>query len=144
MTRIVVGADGSPGSRLALTEALSLARRLEAEVDAVWAWHMSYGGVEYGVAPIISREELEIDMRNALSELVGGVDTDGVVVHQIVVEGDATRALLDAAKGADMLVVGSRGHGGLFGLVLGSVSYKCISHATSPVLVVPAPQSAEG
>jgi nucleotide-binding universal stress UspA family protein len=53
-----------------------------------------------------------------------------------VQEGHATKVLLDAGRGARMLVLGSRGHGGFAGLLLGSVSSACAQHATCPVVVV--------
>jgi len=63
-----------------------------------------------------------------------------VTVHQIVVEGNAGRVLLDASKDADLLVVGSRGHGGFADALIGSVSVRCLQHATCPV-VSSAPRS---
>jgi nucleotide-binding universal stress UspA family protein len=59
-----------------------------------------------------------------------------VRVHARVVEGNAARVLLDAADGAKLLVVGSRGHGGFTEALLGSVSQHCVQHATCPVVVI--------
>ena len=66
-------------------------------------------------------------------------DVTGVDVDLRVLEGDTSAVLLERAKGADLLVVGSRGLGGFRGLLLGSVSQQCVQHATSPVVVVPSP-----
>ena len=63
-----------------------------------------------------------------------GVDADGNVV-----EGQAADALIDAAAQADLLVVGSRGHGGFVGLLLGSVSGQCAHHSRCPLVIVPSP-----
>ena len=60
----------------------------------------------------------------------------GVAVTTLVAEGTAAQALLEAAETADLLVVGSRGHGGFKGLLVGSVSQQCVSHASVPVVVV--------
>src|SRR5690606_20853392 len=86
--------------------------------------------------PPFAREELENDARKTLEEVCGSVDTRGVVVNQIVQEGPAARCLLDSAKGADLLVVGSRGRGGFTGLLLGSVSQQCAHHAPCPLVIV--------
>jgi nucleotide-binding universal stress UspA family protein len=64
-------------------------------------------------------------------------DHQGVDVIPSAVRSDAASALLSAAADAELLVVGSRGHGGLAGLLLGSVSQKCVTHAACPVVVVP-------
>jgi nucleotide-binding universal stress UspA family protein len=61
----------------------------------------------------------------------------GVHVDQSTREGHPTAVLLDAAQGADLLVLGRRGHGGAVSALLGSVSHHCIQHAECPVVVVP-------
>jgi nucleotide-binding universal stress UspA family protein len=69
----------------------------------------------------------------ALAE-VSGLEPD-VLVRPIVTEGHAAGALLDAARGADLLVVGSQGHGGFTAALLGSVTMQCVLHARCSVLV---------
>ena len=59
-----------------------------------------------------------------------------MTITQKVVEGNAARVLLDASAGADLLVVGSRGHGGFVEALLGSVGQHCVHHATCPVVVI--------
>lgn len=137
MPRIVVGVDGSPASVRALQQAVELAAALGAEVDAVHTWLVSYGATELSMMPAVPSTELQAAAEQTLAEAVAAVDAKGVTVNRIVTEGDAASTLLEAAEGADMLVVGSRGHGGFVGLLLGSVSHKVIHHAPCPVLVVP-------
>jgi nucleotide-binding universal stress UspA family protein len=138
MERIVVGVDGSDGSRRALERAVVEARMHGARVQAVHAWHMPpLGAYPYG-ALAIDPGTFEDDARRTLDEVVDATDARGLAepIERIVVCGSAARELLDAAKGADLLVVGSRGRGGFAGLVLGSVSEQCVRHAGCPVLVV--------
>lgn len=137
MPRIVVGVDGSPASVRALQHAVDLAAALGAEVDAVHAWLVTYGATELSMMPAIPSTDLEAAAEQTLADAVAAVDAKGVTINRAVIEGDAAFALLEAAAGADMLVVGSRGHGGFVGLLLGSVSHKVIHHAPCPVLVVP-------
>jgi len=61
----------------------------------------------------------------------------GVAVARLVEEGPPAEVLLRVAKEADLLVVGSRGRGGLRSALIGSVSLHCIQHAHCPVLVLP-------
>ncbi len=80
----------------------------------------------------------ETDAENCLNEVVHAVfgDVRPSRLRLVVREGDPAQVLLDESKGATMLVLGSRGHGGFTGLLLGSVSAKCAEHAPCPVLVV--------
>lgn len=140
MSRIVVGVDGSAASVRALQQAVDLARALSADVDAVHTWQVTYGATELSLMPAVPVTEIQEGAEQALARVIDSVDAHGVRVTPIVTEGDPASTLLDAAAGADMLVVGSRGHGGFVGLLLGSVSHKVIHHATCPVLVVPHPE----
>jgi nucleotide-binding universal stress UspA family protein len=137
MGRIVVGIDGSAASVDALRHAVTLAGALSAEVDAVHTWHMGYAATELSMVPTPARGDIEAAARRVLEDAIRAVGEHEVTITPIVAEGDAAATLLDAAEVADMLVVGSRGHGGFVGLLLGSVSHKVISHAPCPVLVVP-------
>lgn len=145
---IVVGVDGSEAGRRALSWALEEGRLRHAAVDVVHAWQMpyvhgyAYGGV-IGTQPWEfdqnARKSLEQEARAVLDSSLGGADTAGVsAVEPILVCDSAGRALLDSAKDADLLVVGSRGRGGFAGLLLGSVSQMVLHHATCPVVVIPA------
>ena len=137
MQRIVVGIDGSAGSRAALAWAVEEARLRHATVEAVraWSWPVPYVGP--GMAGLDPRL-LEEGERAVLADAIGACDTAGVDVEQVLVEGPAAQRLLERAKGADLLVVGSRGRGGFAGLLLGSVSQQVVHHAEGPVVVIPA------
>ena len=134
--RIVAGVDGSPSSREALRWAVRQAALTGSVVDAVTAWHDPSGYDGYGW--LITDTSYAEDAAKTLSETVdSAVEAgSGVTVRQRVVEGHPARVLLDAADGADLLAVGSRGHGGFAGLLLGSVSQHCAQHSPCPVLVI--------
>lgn len=133
--RIVVGVDGSPSSLAALRWALWQARLTQGSVTAVLAWeYPAFSGwvpaePEGGFAGL---------MAQALADAVGEVVGEGtsVPVRQEVMQAHPAKALLDAGKEADVLVVGNRGHTGLTEALLGSVSQQCVYHARCPVVVV--------
>ena len=133
--RIVVGVDGSDSSKAALRWALRQAKLTGASVEAVTAWRYPTG---YGWAPVAAELDFESEAKKILGEAlgeVGGVEPD-VLVRPLVAEGHAAEVLLRTAKEADLLVVGSRGHGGFASAVVGSVSLYCVLHAHCPVLVL--------
>lgn len=134
--RIVVGVDGSEQSKDALRWAARLAQPLDATIDAMIAWDIT--SFAYGMASWPEDWQPDQDAAKALAaaldEVFGGERP--VDLQQLVERGDPARVLIDAADGATMLVVGSRGHGGFAGLLLGSVSAQCTAHASCPVLVV--------
>jgi len=137
--RIVVGVDGSPSSRAALAWAVDQAALTGASVEAVIAWHypVMFGSVPFGPGPLENGDFGEW-AANALSDAIKETaDPDGPVkISATVREGNPAQALLDAADGADLLVVGSRGHGGFAEALLGSVSEACVHHAQCPVVIV--------
>jgi nucleotide-binding universal stress UspA family protein len=132
---IVVGVDGSDSSRQALTWAVHYAALIGAGVEAVTAWNYPTG---YGIGTVTSDWNPGEDARDLLAETVVSVlgDDISVPLTRVVREGSAAQILLDETKDAQMLVVGSRGHGGFAGLLLGSVSAHCAEHAHCPVLVI--------
>jgi nucleotide-binding universal stress UspA family protein len=135
---IVVGVDGSEESRRALGWALDEARIRGARIVALRAWAypaLAAGGLIPATTDLV--DQLAGGERKELAETVADFDAEGVEVEQVVVEDAAAHALVEAAAGADLLVVGSRGHGGFTGLLLGSVSQQCAHHAPCPVVIVP-------
>jgi nucleotide-binding universal stress UspA family protein len=143
MSTIVVGVDGSSGAREALRFAVEEARLRGATLRLVTAWHippMAYSGGF--VVPFDSREfekNAAAAGEKALAELQD--ETAGLEVQRLTREGQAAHVLLEEAKDADLLVVGSRGHGGFTGLLLGSVSQQCAHHASCPVVIVNEPNA---
>lgn len=145
MNLIVVGVDHSEGAKAALAFAHEEARLRGATLRAVHAWQFGYNGyIDYtgfgGVAPAVGGDisELREAATAALDATVReALPSPGdVKVEQRVVEGTAGAVLVDESRNADLLVVGSRGHGGFAQLLLGSVSQQCAQHAACPVVIV--------
>jgi len=135
--RIVVGVDGSDPSKAALAWAIRQGTLTGATVEAVIAWELP---VNYGTpAPLMPpRTDVEEAAREVIALAVADVSSPDqqVTIRCKVVEGNAPRVLLDASAEADLLVVGSRGHGGFVEALLGSVGQHCVHHATCPVVVI--------
>lgn len=136
-----MGVDGSDGSKRALRFALDEARVHGARVVALHSWQPPVVPVDVTPVPpldiaaaVSELHESALRLVTAVVEDVVGDDSD-VDVEAVAVEGPAASALVDAARDADLLVVGSRGLGGFTGLLLGSVSQQCVQHATCPVVV---------
>lgn len=129
---IVVGFDGSEGARQALAWAAAEAALRGERICVVKAWSPGEFGTDAEIA-----EYQEEHLRQEVSDLMK--DHEGVAWQSQAIRGSAARVLLEEAAGADMLVVGSRGHGGFTGLLMGSVSQQVITHAGAPVVVVVRP-----
>jgi nucleotide-binding universal stress UspA family protein len=131
---IVVGMDGSPQSEEALRWAAAQARLTGQQLHAVIAWEVP---INFGVA-VMADLDWRQDSADLLRKTIAHVlpEADGDRVERHVRQGHPARVLLDAAAGADLLVVGSRGHGGFAGMLLGSVSQYVVAHAPCPVVVV--------
>jgi nucleotide-binding universal stress UspA family protein len=120
---------------LALMWAASYAEAVGATVDAVSAWHTS---TEWGFAGVPLNWDPQEVAGNVLDAAIieaFGHDAPHWLIRSVR-EGRASQVLLDAAKDADMVMVGSRGHGGFVGMLLGSVSAALAEHSSCPVLVV--------
>jgi nucleotide-binding universal stress UspA family protein len=135
--RIVVGVDGSVPSKAALAWAVKQARLTGATVEAVIAWELpaTYG---YPVPVPVP----DIDYGGLAAEVLAGAIAEAsrpgepVKIRSTVAEGNAAGVLLDASAGAELLVVGSRGHGAFTEALLGSVGQHCVHHASCPVVVI--------
>jgi nucleotide-binding universal stress UspA family protein len=136
MGRIVVGVDGSKESVSALRWAFAEARLRRATVRVIHAWSLRYVAAPGFAAPTIEPAILQQEAESMLDRVVAEVGSEGIDVERVAVEGGPTRVLVDAAEDAELLVVGSRGHGGFAGLLLGSVSQQCAHHAPCPVVIV--------
>jgi len=141
---IVVGVDSSDGAKAALRFALEEAKLRDASLRAVHAWQFASIGapaIEAGTQPLFGIEHaeaqrsVEASLEAALEEAIP--DPGPVDVERRIVEGTAAGALVDESRGADLLVVGSRGLGGFRGLLLGSVGRQVTHHAACPVVIVP-------
>jgi nucleotide-binding universal stress UspA family protein len=137
--RIVVGVDGSDQSKLALRWAARIAAAEGARLEAIIAWELptlAYGYVGSGYSP---RDEMHKVLIASVDDVFEGHRPDGMQLRSL--SGSAAGVLLEASRDALMVVVGSRGHGGFVGLLLGSVSARVAEHATCPVLVVHEPKT---
>jgi nucleotide-binding universal stress UspA family protein len=138
LQKIVVGIDGSMSSIDALRWAVQQARLTGSVVQAVMAW-------QYPPAGMVPSDPADLDFkaeaRQALDAAIEGVISDAspIEVTRVVEEGEPGPALVQAAKGAALLVVGSRGHGEVVGMLIGSVSEYCVTHAHCPVVVLRGP-----
>ena len=138
--RIVAGVDGSPSSLAALQWAVRQAGLTGGRVQAVIAWQFpaAIGGYEWAPVAVLESTDYEEIAQKVVTGAIAAVDTSGcdVPISIKVRKGNAAQVLIDAAADADLLVVGSRGHGGFAGALLGSVSQHCVHHAPCPVAVI--------
>jgi nucleotide-binding universal stress UspA family protein len=143
---VVVGVDGSPGSRAALTQAFLAAARDGAVLEVVSSLGLElfYLGGEPVVVPDVAaiREDCAARARATVAEVQDELAASyapgirDVPVTILISEAPAARALLDRAEGAALLVVGSRGRGAMRSALVGSVALHCVTHAPCPVEVV--------
>jgi nucleotide-binding universal stress UspA family protein len=144
MNEIVVGVDGSEESRAALAWAVEEGRLRQAPVLAIHAWEVPMVPAPTGLVPpsveaVGDLTELREDAASLVETMVREIagDAADVEIRPLTVEDKPVRALLDAAErnDAQMIVVGSRGHGGFVSLLIGSTSDQVARHATCPVVI---------
>lgn len=139
---IVVGVDSSEGAKAALRFALEEAKLRRATLRVVHTWQFGYIGVTgiEAFSPVVGADlgDLRHTAALALDAVIHEVapHTNGLMIERRVSEGAPGTVLVDESREADLLVVGSRGHGGFTGLLLGSVSQQCAHHAACPVVIV--------
>ncbi|MFC8733090.1 universal stress protein [Luteimicrobium sp. NPDC057192] len=141
--RILVGVDGSSSSVEALRFAGRLAEALHAPLAVVTAWDLP---AQLGYYRYLFDEQALVDraqtvVADAVADAFAG-SLPGKVTT-IVIRGPAARTLIEQSASSSMLVVGSRGHGGFAGMVMGSVSSACAAHAACPVVVFHGPKNGE-
>lgn len=143
--RVVVGVDGSEASQASLRAGVVEAARLGTAVDAVAAYSLDdywTGWFPVDLSPLIDveagvRGRAEKAVQAVLADLAPELGDRLPDVRVDVVEGPASDVLIERGRTAQLLVVGSRGHGSIRGLLLGSVALRCAMHAACPVLLVP-------
>jgi nucleotide-binding universal stress UspA family protein len=145
MGTIVVGVDSSPGSDAALRWALAEARLRDSRVRVVHVYQppqlapaeASVGVAGHAPAAVFSAEEVERLDATAEKDAQGVIETslqraggaaEGLNIERAALRGAPAQTLIDAGRKAELLVLGSRGHGGFLGLLLGSVSQQCAQH----------------
>ena len=143
MSLIVVGIDGSKSGDEALRFALEEARLRGATLRIVTVWSTptaAYAGMAYvPTFDLRGAEEQAANERLEAARALVGVAA-GVTIETVAVEGQVAGVLAAEAVGADLLVVGSRGHGGFTSLLLGSVSQQLAHHVQVPLAIVRAPR----
>jgi nucleotide-binding universal stress UspA family protein len=143
MKRIVVGVDGSPGSRAALVWAADEARVRGATLVVVHVWQPpAVYGTGFAPVPVVPPDGAYEEAANQLldtevAEAAGPIDD--LTVERHIVEGAAGDVLVSMSDDVDLVVVGAQGHGNLVSLLLGSVSQHCAHRSRCPVVIVPRP-----
>lgn len=136
--RIVVGVDGSRSSKAALRWAIRQASITDMDVEAIAAWTIpTYYGYSL-FADGVQADDIAGPARRMIIKTideVGGADAEGKITSAVI-HGDAAQVLVDASARAALLVLGNRGHSVLAEALLGSVSQRCVHHATCPVVIV--------
>lgn len=137
---VVVGVDGSRASIAALDWAARYADATGAAVRAVLAWHSpsAPAASPVGPAPASPQHDIDAVLRKVLDDAVAEAFPGhlGIDVETRISRGHPAQVLIDKSKDADLLVVGSSGHGAFTGMLVGSVSIHCVTGAFCPVTVV--------
>ncbi|GAA1126494.1 universal stress protein [Arthrobacter flavus] len=138
-TYIVVGVDGSPSSVLALQWAARLVPTVATSIRAIAAWQVPFTYYEFPVSGWDPKSVAKTIVSNALDTAFDGEPP--TYVTALTRQGPPAGVLIDESRAAQMLIVGSRGHGGFVGLLLGSVSSAVAEHASCPVLIAHGPET---
>jgi nucleotide-binding universal stress UspA family protein len=132
--KVVVGIDGSPASLEAMEAAAQEAtlRGASLQVAMTWDWPLAYGRT-----PMLHESDPVGGARKEFEAAVASLKEahPDLTIATLFEHGHPVPALVEASEGADLLVVGSRGHGEFVGMLLGSVSQHCAAQAHCPVLI---------
>jgi nucleotide-binding universal stress UspA family protein len=139
---IVVGLDGSLDGRKALAWAVDHAQASGATVQVVTAYAWLRDWTYAAATPDEQRQQVAARQEEDIQAVLQG-RSHPPEISRLAVEGDSVEVLIHAAAKADMLVLGSHGHGAVASALLGSTATGCIRHGTTPVLVVPSHAPAE-
>jgi nucleotide-binding universal stress UspA family protein len=143
--RVVVGIDFSTGARAALLFALHDATRRDLPVEVVMTYRPPDYWMDFYAVGTYQPDQARSTAVDRLRQFVTDVMPEGPqpppAVHLHAAVGTAADVLVEASHGAELLVVGSRGHGGFASMLLGSVSMQCALHASCPVTVVHSPEA---
>jgi len=131
--RVVVGIDGSSCAEAALRWAERYAAMSGATLTLVAGWHWP---MSYGVPIAYEGFDPAVDAKQILDEAARTLTLPARQVERSVIEGPAGNVLVEAAKDAALLVVGTRGHGAVASTILGSTSNYCAHHARCPIVIV--------
>lgn len=132
---VVVGVDGSENSKEALRWAVEFGRRYDSAVEAIAIWNLTAYG--YRAAYMEPGEEVAERTRQMLAETVGEAVGEDAGVTEKVLRGIPAETLVEVSESAQVLVLGTRGHGAFAGMLLGSVSQHCVAHSKCPFVVIP-------
>lgn len=136
--RIVVGVDGSASANAAMEWAAQEAEIRDSTLELVHAWNypnLGYGGY------VAVLEDFEKDASSVLEDVTAQIRNDhpGIKLVSSLIQGPTAQTIIDRAKEADLVVVGSRGKGGFTGLLLGSVGQQLVHHCPAPVVIIHLP-----
>ena len=132
--RIVVGIDGSEESVTALRRGIRIANALNTSIEAVSTWRLPSGYSSVGEYEYSPLDDANAILSGAAKSVFGAKNPGWFTTATF--EGNAAEILIEQSVGAEMVVVGSRGHGGIAGVLLGSVSAIVAEHAHCPVLII--------
>ncbi|MBW8383437.1 MAG: universal stress protein [Youngiibacter sp.] len=137
--KILVATDGSEYSRHALAAALEIAKQFGSEVELIHVImrHPNMIASEVTVGIDMTSMEYEALSKTVLEDTMKGIEAGGVKIETKIMHGYPSKVVIEEAnKGADLIVMGTKGHGPWAGAIMGSVTQRVVSNAPCPVLVV--------
>lgn len=136
---ITVGVDGSEGGRRALAWAVRLGAATGATVEVVSAWSWDGQAFSPGMTagPDLERDSVAKRQQLDIDTVLGDLDGPTPTVSSQLIEGAPAKVLIEAARSADLLVLGSHGRSHLATALLGSVGESCVRRGSTPVVIVP-------